>query len=270
LEDEFLDYVKSKMDDRLVMSFDNTDLLLWGIRENSSVGLLGFTLTVGVEDPKTAKNNPKNLDDYLGNVTKMASLLSHRSNSTFFVILYSISGDSLFVVTDPKDPTNWSKSFEVEEANMPQLVEGFFKTHLGDRGTTKPVNKNTSDWFHVWSKKNLPKEYVKANIDGLIMDKERNPKILLETKRSSAIPRSWNPYQDDSRNYYLQELLAKLSDLSFWTVYHVKGITVEDNTAVALFQVFDVSLKPADRWITYDRLNTNASEIIKLANERCQ
>lgn len=270
MEDEFLDYMKSKMNDRLVMSFDNTHLLLWGIRENSSVELLGLTLTVGVEDPRTTKNHPQSLDDRLGNVLKVTSLLSHRSNSTFFVILYPISGDSPFVVTDPKDPANWSRSLEAQEAKMSQLVEDFFKTHLGNRGTTKPVNKDTSDWFHVWSRENLPKEYVKANIDGLIMNKERNPEILLETNRSSAVPHSWSPYKDDCRNYYLQHLLAKLSDLSFWTVYHVKGTTVEDNTAVALFQVSDVSLKPADKWITYDRLNIDASEVIKLANERCQ
>lgn len=269
MEDEFLVYMKGMMDDRLVMSFDNTDLLLWGTRENGSVRLLGLTLTVGVRNPRIAKDNPQGLDDRLGNVMKVASLLSQRSNSTFFVVLYPISGSSPFVVTDPKDPHNWSKSFEVQEAKMPQLVEDFFKTSLGNRGTAKPVNKETSDWFHDWTRANLPKEYVKANMDGLIMDKERTPRILLETKRSFATAYSWNPYQTDSRNYYLQQLLAKLSDLSFWTVYHVKGITVDDNTEVALFQVSDVSLKAGDKWITYDRLNTKASEVIKLVNERC-
>ena len=269
MEDEFLVFLKGKINDRLVMSFDNTDLLLWGTRENSSVRLLGLTLAVGVRDPRTAKSNPHSLDDRLGSVMKLASLLSHRSNSTFFVVLYPISGEYPFVATDPKDPHDWSKSFEVQEAEMPELVESFFKTSFGNRGTAKPVNKSTSDWFHVWTRANLPKEYVKANVDGLIKDKEGMPRILLETKRSSASAYSWSPYKDDSRNYYLQQLLAKLSDLSFWTVYHVKGVTVDDNTAVALFQVSDVSLKTGDTWITYDRLNTKASEVIRLANERC-
>lgn len=147
-EDEFLVYMRSKIDDHLVMSFDNTDLLLWGTRKNSGVRLLGLTLTVGVKNPRITMDNPHCLDDRLGKVMKVVSLLSHRSKSTFFVILYPVSGGYPFVVTDPTDPINWSKSFEVQETRMSQLVESFFKTSLGNKGTAKAVNKTTSDWFH--------------------------------------------------------------------------------------------------------------------------
>jgi hypothetical protein len=268
-EDEFLFYMKSKIDDHLVMSFDNTDLLLWGTRENSSVRLLRLTLTVGVKNPRIAIDNPHCLDDRLGKVMKVASLLSHRSKSTFFVILYPVSGGHRFVVTDPTDPHNWSKSFEVQETEMPQLVESSFKTNLGNKGTAKAVNKTTSDWFHDWARANLPKEYVRANVDGLITNKTQEPRILLETKRSFYLPFSWSPWQADSRNYYLQHILATVSGLSFWTIYHRKGVTVDDDTKVALFEISEVSLKTEHNWITYDRLNTSACEILKLTNERC-
>jgi len=200
---------------------------------------------------------------------KVASLLSHRSKSTFFVILYPLSGSSPFIVTDPSDPHDWSKGFEVQEADMPHLVEDFFKTSLGNKGTAKPVNRATSDWFHDWARANLPKEYVRANIDGLIVSKRQKPSILLETKRSFYLPYSWNPWQADSRNYYLQNLLARMTDLNFWTVYHKKGVTIHDDTAVALFQISEVSLEAEHKWINYNRLNTTAFEVLKLANERC-
>lgn len=183
MEDEFLVFLKDKISDRLLMSFDNTDLMLWGTRDNSSVKLLGLTLTVGVRDPKTAKNNQERLDERLGSVMKVASLLASRSNSTFFVILYPISGDSSFVVTDPQDPQNWTKSIELREAMMPRQIESFFKTSLGNKGTAKAVNKSTADWFHDWARANLPKEYVRANIDGLMMSEKQKPSILLETKK---------------------------------------------------------------------------------------
>jgi hypothetical protein len=269
LEDEFLVYMKDKINDRLLMSFNNTDLLLWGTRENSSVKLLGLTLTVGVRDVRTIKSKLEDLEDRLSNVMKVASLLSHSSDSIFFVILYSLSGGSSFRVTDPNDPQNLSKSFEVEETKMPHLIEGSFKTSLGDRGTAKAVNKSTSDWFHDWARANLPREYVRTNIDGLLLDKRQTPIILLETKRSFYEPYSWNPWQADSRNYYLQHLLATKSDLSFWTVYHRKGEKIGDTSQVALLMISKVSLKMENNWITFHRFNTNTSKVLKLANERC-
>jgi hypothetical protein len=251
------------------MSLDNADLLLWGTRDNSSVKLLGLTLTVGVRDMEVIKSRLNELYERLNNVLEVASLLSRRCHSVFFVILYSLSGGSPFRVTDPSDAKNLSKSFEVQETKMPQLVEEFYGTSLGNRGTAKAVNKSTADWFHDWARANLPREYVRTNIDGLLLGKSQKPKILLETKRSFYEPYSWSPFHEDSRNYYLQHLLATKSDLHFWTVYHKKGERIDNASQVALFVIEGVSLKTERDWISLHRFNTNAGEVLNMIDERC-
>jgi len=45
MDDEFLAYLKSKIGERLIISFDNTDLLLWGVRDSGIVKLLGLILS---------------------------------------------------------------------------------------------------------------------------------------------------------------------------------------------------------------------------------
>lgn len=267
MEDEFLLYLRSKIRDRLIMSFDNTDLLLWGARKDNRVKLLGLTLNIGVKDMQTIESKLKDPENQTTNVMHVASSLSRRIGSTFLSIVYSLSGDDYFIVTDPEDPTNWSASLKVTEKEMVGRIQTFFKTKLGDIGTAKAVNKATSDWFHAWARANLPREYVRVNIDGLILDKSQRPNILLETKRSFYRSDSWKPWQEDSRNYYLQHLLATKANLSFWTVYHKKGSAVTDETDVALFMISEVSLDTQDKWITYRRLNVNAYEVLNRANE---
>ena len=266
MDDEFLVYLKAKIKDRLIISFNNTDLLLWGARRNNEVKLLGLTLNIGTRNFRTVKRKFADPENQITHVMKIAHSLSDTSNSIFFAIVYSLSGDDYFVVTDPSNPLNWEKSFEVEEVKMPSLIQTFFKTKLKTVGTAKAVNKATSDWFHVWARANLPREYVRVNIDGLILDKGQRPSVLLETKRSFYSADSWKPWHADARNYYLQNLLATKSGLKFWTVYHKKGISVNDKTRIALFIISKVSLDAA-KWITYRRIDTNACKVFKQVDE---
>jgi hypothetical protein len=262
MDDEFLTYLKSKIGDRLIISFENTDLLLWGVRDSGSVKLLGLTLAIGIDNLGMGTSQLNQLANKINNIANVAQSLSQRSNSVFFVVLYSLSGGSIFRVTNPKDPANLSNSKVVDEDRMPMTIEGFFGTSLGSPGTAKPVNKSTSDWFHVWTRANLPTIYVKANIDGLILTEESKPVILLETKRSFYETSNWQPYKDDSRNYYLQSLIAKKAGLNFWTVYHKKGIQVTDSSEVALFIIYEIQLDKPD-WISHERLNITAAEVVK-------
>jgi hypothetical protein len=270
LDDEFLIYLKGKIGKRLIVSFENIDLLLWGNRYSGNVRLLGLTLAIGINDLEAVTENKLDqLADKANIIMRKALSLSQRSKIPFFVILYSLSGGSLFRVTDPRNPLNLSQSFEVEENKMPATIEGFFNTNLVSTGTAKPVNKSTSDWFHDWTRVNLPTEYVKANIDGLVLTQEGKPAILMETKRSFAKPTNWQPYQADSRNYYLQDQLAKKTGLRFWTIYHEKGIPVKDNSDVVLFIVIDVALGK-ENWISCHRFDTNALKVAEMLEEACE
>ena len=50
MEDEFLHYLYQKIGDNLIASYDNTDLLLYGMRKNGGVAPLGLMITIGVND----------------------------------------------------------------------------------------------------------------------------------------------------------------------------------------------------------------------------
>lgn len=262
MEDEFLTYLRERVDDRLISSFENVDLLLWGIRDSGDVRLLGLTLTIGVSGLATMEAGELDLlARKVDFVSQPALLLSQRSRSTFFTILYSLSGESLFRVAEPKRPLSLSGSLKILENDMPSVIQSYFGTNAGSSGTAKPVNKSTSDWFHIWTRANLPTEYVKANIDGLLLTADEDPTILLETKRSFTKPRVWKPYSEDGRNYYLQNVLAKRAGIRFWTIYHEKGVTVKDDSEISLFVITDVALE-SESWITYQRSDTKASEVL--------
>jgi len=267
MEDEFLIYLKEKVGEHLIASFEHADLLLWGARDGDGVVLLGLTLAIGVQDPANMKEI-SHLSKKVKDIMEIAFSLSKKSNSVFFTICYSISGSSLFRITNPKDPLNLMSSLVVDEKSTPAMIERLFMTNFGSTGTEKPVNKSTSDWFHRWTRANLPTQYVKANIDGLVLDQEAKPVILLETKRSFESSNTWRPYQADSRNYYLQNMISKKAALDFWAVYHVKGLPVDDSSDIALFIVTDVSLINQE-WISYARSNVKARKVIELIQKRC-
>jgi hypothetical protein len=264
MDDEFLTYLQAKVGERLISSFESIDLLLWGMRRTNDVNVLGLTLAVGVG--KLAGITSDGLNELAKKsdvVLRKALLLAQRSGIPLFTVFYSLSGESLFRITETREPLNFSASMVVEENQMPGAIQSRFGTKSARVGTTKEVNKSTSDWFHVWARANLPTEYVKANVDGLVLTDIGGPSVLLETKRSFVRPASWNPYPQDSRNYYLQNALSKKTGMAFWTVYHKKGITVEDNSEVSLFVILDVNLSSGN-WISYRRYDISASEVVNM------
>lgn len=262
MEDEFLFYLENKLADLLIASFDNVDVLAWGVRSDKDVELLGVTVNIGVRHLQDVDHAT---DKRILRVIQSAYLLSQKSRSALFTIVYPRFGDDCFKVTNPDDPLNWFRSIVVRETEMPNLIQKFFGTNLNTAGTVKPVNKATSDWFHVWARINLPREYVRTNIDGLWLDNKRRPRILLETKRSSYTLDSWDPrmWQQDSRNYCLQHHLANRAGLKFWTVYHIKGEDVREQTHVTLFEVFDVFLDGRSDWICFRRTKTTAEDLLR-------
>jgi len=259
-EDEFLIYLRSKLQEDLITSFDNTDVLVWGTRQNEDVKLLGLTLNIGV---RSLPDSSYTADSRTAHAMQIAHVLGQMSHSAFFAIAYPLLNNNSFRVTNPVDPLDWSKSSIVKGVEMPKLIQQFFNTDLHIAGTAKPVNKGTSDWFHQWARANLPREYVRTNIDGLLLDDKGMPHILLETKRSSFSLDSWQPWQNDARNYYLQQLLATKVGLKFWTVYHIKGEEVIDQTEVTLFEISDVFLDGRSNWVIFRRTKTKVSDLLK-------
>jgi hypothetical protein len=80
MEDEFLVYLQQKYDRNLITSFDHTDLLLWGIRTDDEVNLLGLTLNIGVSklDEKPYLDNRK-----IRNIIQISRKLARKCNKPF-------------------------------------------------------------------------------------------------------------------------------------------------------------------------------------------
>jgi len=264
MDDEFVTYLKGKLSEGIITSFDNIDLLLWGARDQNSVKLLGITLTVGLVNLNWIANKIILLENKISRIVLIASKLSQKCRIKFVVIFYSLSDEPFFLITDHNvNPTDLRKLKRVDEKQMPSVIQHLFNTEFGSHGTGKQVNKTTSDWFHEWSRANLPTEYVKANIDGLLLNEKDEPEIVLETKRSFSDASGWSPYYADARNYHFEGLLAKIAEIEFWTVYHKKGELINDSSNVALFAITDTALTGAD-WLKYERFNIKAKEVLDI------
>ncbi len=257
--------MSQKIGNRLISSFNHNDLLLWGARSGSIVEPLGLTLNIGIRHEPWAKK----LSDKRTQATiQIASTLSHNVGYCFFVILYPTTGNKpYFLVTSPNDQLKSLEPAKVKQNEVVNLIQMYFNTNFRTRGTGKPVNRATSDFFHDWARENIPFEYVRVNLDGLILDNDFLPTIILETKRSFYDLDAWKPYRNDARNYYLEYILAREAGLDFWTIYHIKNKPIYDDSDVARFRIHRVWLNRWEKWINYSLLITSAEKVVKLCSK---
>ena len=100
MDDEFVTYLKGKLSEGIIASFDNIDLLLWGARDRNSVKLLGLTLTVGLANLNWIANKIILLEKKISRIMLIASELSQKCRIKFVVIFYSLSDEPFFLITD--------------------------------------------------------------------------------------------------------------------------------------------------------------------------
>lgn len=230
--DELLQYLKIKLENRITVSGDNIDLLIWGERHYNEVKILGISLN---------RQEDVALDLRGDQLLSIGKALSDKSGVGFMEIIYPndlIENPNAELIINGE---NKSKEDSIDE------IQRILGTSYADFGTTKQVNKQVADQFHGWARDNLPTAYVRIDIDAIhSSENDVNDIIsLIEVKRSTAISvLNWLPYTNDIRNYYIENVFTKLANLNFYTINHsCKDIDVVDNTVRGFYDILDVNIE---------------------------
>jgi hypothetical protein len=251
--DNLLKYLSDHFGDRLAVSGVSGDLLVWGERIYNGVKLLGLSFNTSTIAQSTAGH---------GNLLLASgTFMAQRMNVPFIRIEY------------PPDLDTNPNSILIIDGQQVKRVMGAAKIQalLGTRytvaGTSKAVNRSTSDPFHVWAREALPQNYVRTDVDAIVHSQKLMSALLIEVKRSpSKTVREWEPYTADARNYYISDLLAKRARLKFVTLNHpYTTVSVTDEKMVGVYDIQTVTLSPAD--IQFTKQLTTALNLVTILDE---
>ena len=253
--DNLLKYLHNHFNDQLAVSGETGDLLIWGERIDRGVRLLGLSFNI----PATLARRTQGHGDLLLSCGKY--------------IASKINLPIMHIVYPPDLQTNalatlLINSQKVRRSDAERTIQKLFGTRQTILAPAKDVNKRTNDAVQDWARENLPRDYVRNDIDALFLSSAHEPLELIEVKRSTQIPPTrWTPFTNDARNYYIGDLLAKRAGLKFITLNHAnKDIPVDDKTIVGVHTIQRVSLSP-DR-IMSQKVLVDARELIPLFREQ--
>jgi hypothetical protein len=248
--DNLLRYLYNHFGNRLAVSGETGDLLIWGERINNGVRLLGLSFNIS-----RAMRTTRGHGDLLFSCGK------HIASKINLPILHIIYPSDL--QTNPR-ATLLINGQSVAKNDAQRTIQALFGTRQTILGTAKDVNKRTNDVFQDWARDNLPRDYVRNDIDAILLTQAYEPSKLIEVKRSTQVPPTrWTPFTNDARNYYMGNLLAQRAGLDFITLNHAnKDIPVDDETTVGIHFIDGVSLNP-DR-IRSRKTLVNARELVTM------
>jgi len=246
--DNLLQYLRNHFKDRLIISGEIGDLLIWGERTQNGVRLLGLSCNVAAN----IRPGQKQLRQLLDSGTAIAASIG----VPIMRIVYPLD-----LITNPQATLRINNQV-VNKVDAPAIIQGLLGTRYNVFGTSKDVNKQINDVFHEWARAQLPKDYVRNDIDAILLTPEYELRDILEIKRSpSRKPDKWTPYVEDIRNYYMGDLLAKRAGMRFITLNHPnKFVPVNDDTTVGIHFIQRVILNPEN--IQSTRTLVQAREVI--------
>lgn len=254
--DELSNFLKGKFPDNYITGDDRCSLLVWGVPSEGSISPKLCTLTVGLD---YEDNNPtkevirdsarrlwKDVTSPFKNLHKYGKLISQYSNIEFGIICFSAKDDIrkknseisfLTVFSSDSKKLDFSTVLNGDELRYKLL--NVLNLTTTQAGTSKGKNKTTADFFHDWSRREMPSSIIKLDIDGLLINyDETSEKILVEIKRSNTppIPR-WTPYLNDLPDFYLLLRLSIETSSEMWILHHDGLARCTDATIVSLFVV---------------------------------
>lgn len=104
----------------------------------------------------------------------------------------------------------------------------------------KEKNKSVADFFHEWSRDNLAcgdSGITKCDLDGMFIDSNNTPAVLIEIKRSKQISaKNWKPFTSDYTGLHLLFNVASKAHAKFWVIHHGT-----ERSATELDKKFDFS-----------------------------
>lgn len=251
--DNLLSYLSDHFGSRLAVSGVSGDLLVWGERDFNRVKLLGLSFNT----PTTAKPTKEHGDLLLASGTLMAQ----RMKMPFIRIEYPSDLDTnpnSMLIIDGK---------QVKRVSAAATIQALLGTRYTVAGTSKAVNRSTSDPFHVWARGAMPLKYVRTDVDAILHTKDLKPALLIEVKRSPKVPvRNWEPFLQDIRNYYISDVLAKQTQSQTITLNHpYTNVSVTDEKIVGVFDIQKVTLNPED--IQFTKQLTTALNLVTILDE---
>ncbi len=252
--DNLLRYLHNHFSDRLAVSGETGDLLIWGERITNGVRLLGLSFNISA-----AARTTQGHGDLLLSCGKY--------------IASKINLPMMHIVYPPDLQPNPAATLlingqRVGKNNAQSIIQALLDTRQTILGTAKDVNKRTNDAFQDWARENLPRDYVRNDIDAILLTQAHEPLELIEVKRSTQVPPTrWAPYAADARNYYMGDLLARRAGLKFITLNHAnKDVSVDDGTTVGVHFIQGVSLNPDQ--IRSRKILVNAKELVEMFQEQ--
>ncbi len=248
--DNLLTYLHNHFRDQVAVSGEAGDLLIWGERINNGVKLLGLSFNVSTVTRTTQRHG-----DFLFSCGKH---IASKINLPMMHIVYPPD-----LQTNPL-ATLLLNGQSIRKNDAQKAIQVLLGTNQTILGTAKDVNKRTNDAFQDWARDNLPRNYVRNDIDAVLLTQAYRPWKIIEVKRSTQIPPTrWTPFTNDARNYYIGNLLAQRAELNFITLNHAnKDVPVDDETTVGVHLIDGVSLNPDQ--IRSRKTLVSARELVKM------
>ena len=153
--DNLLRYLHNYFHDRLAVSGETGDLLIWGERINNGVRLLGLSFNISV----AARTTQGHGDLLLSCGRDIASKIN-------LPMMHIVYPPDLHANPAATLLLNGERVGKKDAQRMIQTALGTRQTILG---TTKDVNRRTNDVFQDWARENLPRDYVRNDIDALLL-----------------------------------------------------------------------------------------------------
>jgi hypothetical protein len=208
------------------------------------------------------RETKKSLTNISSSVESLGKSISRVANVMYIVVVYP----QIIIENVPSHPLFGLKKIDgsviVTEDNKLQkaLLRRLGYPH--DESTVKPVNRSTHDFFHMWSRENLPSGdngVIKCDMDGCFVDPDSFlPRVLVEIKRSQHPPiPQWKPYPADYTGLSLLYNVANATDAELWILHHSSSpqeTNLNVNNSLSLFKVNEL---PLPNWDEHNPLTVN-------------
>ena len=109
----------------------------------------------------------------------------------------------------------------VKLANLREEISDALGTNLSEIGAHKTGNSHRTP-FQKYTSAFLPTDYLIQDIDAFYAESPRNPKTLIEIKRTRYDPSKWTPWPQDHGQYCMLLKLAEAADLQAIVLQHHK------------------------------------------------
>lgn len=269
--DELDIYLSRKYPSNYITGDDRCSLLIWGVPTNNGVVPKLCTLTVGA-DFETQNTTKKAILDSFSIIWKdktspvrdlyqYGKLIAQYSDLEFGIICFSTKAtiddrdnyntEPTFLTVFSSDSKNLDKANLINGLNLKDKLLRALNAKPDNPGTSRDKNKSTADFFHDWSRDNMPSSIVKIDIDGILVNFDKGmEKILVEIKRSNIPPiPDWKPYNNDLPDFVLLFKLSELTNSEMWILHHNGLNKCTDDTIVSLFIVDTIT----DKGLSYSK-----------------